>query len=81
MGRTNASKKTPAVWDILFELYGGGPPLPRFILPFSYDPSMLDEEWLLSKNEDRRVDSTLPLPISPSIEVETHPWILSCHVR
>jgi Ubiquitin carboxyl-terminal hydrolase/DUSP domain len=24
----------PGVWDVLFELYGGGPPLPRMVQPF-----------------------------------------------
>jgi hypothetical protein len=71
----------PAVWDILFELYGGGPPVPRFILPFSYDQSMIDEPSLLSTIQDTRTTSSSPLPIFPSIKIETHPWLLSCHVR
>jgi hypothetical protein len=68
-----------SVWDIFFELYGGGPPLPRFILPFLYQP-ILSSESPSSPDEHKYWDSS-PLPLYPSIIVDINPWVLECHVR
>jgi len=60
----------PGVWDILYELYGGGPPLPRMITN-PYDESVL--------NSTSEVCTT-PMKIPQALQVLTHPWVLECHV-
>ena len=60
----------PGVWDILYELYGGGPPLPRMIT----DPC---NELVPSSSIEV---SSVPMKIPQSLQVLTHPWILECHV-
>jgi hypothetical protein len=60
----------PGVWDILYELYGGGPPLPRMITnPYndSAPSSAIDI-------------SCVPMKVPRSLQVLTHPWVLECHV-
>lgn len=60
----------PGVWDILYELYGGGPPLPRMITnPYneSVPRSVIDI-------------SSAPMKVPHSLQVLTHPWVLECHV-
>ena len=77
----------PGVWNVLFELYSGGPPLPRMVLPpdrKSSDMSTRTERSLTagddelddvmeSLGKDIRV-SQLPDHIS----VATNPWIVHC---
>ena len=64
----------PAVWDILFEIYGGGPPLPRMIeIP-------MDRERA-SQNYVASIDRNRVVPIPESLKVVTHPWILHCQVN
>jgi len=67
----------PAVWDVLYELYGGGPPLPRMIVK-------QEEGWFI----DTSVVGTIlhsevmekPNRLPRCLTVATHPWVLSCHV-
>lgn len=80
----------PGVWNELYNLYGGGPPLPRMILP---DTTKLAEE------EDYEIESvevdneeSVPSKISINslreenyfkgihVPVATHPWIIHCQV-
>ena len=81
------------VWDILFEIYGGGPPLPRMVVP----PKKVSQATNLDDNIDevevRAAPSTPDLGvmaysddtdrvsrISRMLQVETHPWILHVHL-
>jgi len=62
----------PCVWDILYELYGGGPPLPRMVLRrVSYNTSIE-----VSTQERFRKPNKIP----KSLGVATHPWVIECHV-
>jgi len=69
----------PGVWDVLYELYGGGPPLPRMISPPQNDDRLrvVDE---LSIEVIPTCLLTSPTKIPHDIDVVTHPWILHCHV-
>ena len=70
----------PAVWDLLFELYGGGPPLPRMVLPFtimSLSPKTTREDDLSSIEVSLPIS---PLQIPQEMSVMTHPWIINCQV-
>ena len=80
----------PGVWDILYEMYGGGPPLPRMIVDSktssisSYLSSMIasseaPEEIVLDALATRE-DAHRFLQIPQMIQVETHPWILHVHL-
>jgi ubiquitin C-terminal hydrolase len=84
----------PAVWDILYELYAGGPPLPRMVLPpprfdgligprsrtMSCDSKQMESEDGFG-GEIEIVDSNLQLMRIPdTLSVATHPWILHCHI-
>jgi hypothetical protein len=66
----------PGVWDILYELYGGGPPLPRMVLPpkSSHDASM-------TIPSEAAISSPQLLSIPKGLSVATHPWVLQSHVR
>jgi len=84
----------PAVWDILYELYGGGPPLPRMILPpqrldifsqarartYSGDSKIMEaEDGLCSESGIQVIDGDLKLmKIPESLIVATHPWVFQC---
>jgi hypothetical protein len=59
------------VWDVLFDLYGGGPPLPRMV-----DGINIDAEKPYS---DSSKVSLFPIP--ETLLVVTHPWIIHCQVR
>ena len=58
----------PGVWDILFELYGGGPPLPRIVLPPN---SFARSELMIFHGSYNGV-----LRIPKVLTVDTHPWVL-----
>ena len=69
----------PRVWDILYELYGGGPPLPRMILRSSIDSKSMagnvsidvaPREYVIEK----------PMRVPKSLHVALHPLILECRV-
>jgi ubiquitin C-terminal hydrolase len=82
----------PSVWNVLYEMYGGGPPLPRMVLP----PQRMDlrsssrpraetgdskqmeyEDDLLSGVEV--INSNMKLMRIPeAFAVATHPWVLHC---
>ena len=62
----------PCVWDILYELYAGGPPLPRMIVRRIADNASIDVS--------AREKVFKPIRIPRSINVETHPWVIECHV-
>jgi len=61
------------VWDVLFDLYGGGPPLPRMVDGTNIDIDAEKPLWDSSKV------SLFPIP--ESLLVVTHPWIIHCQVR
>jgi len=65
----------PGVWDILYELYGGGPPLPRMVLPpkSSHDASM-------TIPSEAAISSPQLLSIPKGLSVATHPWVLQSHL-
>lgn len=62
----------PCVWDILYELYAGGPPLPRMILRRSADNSSID----LPNDQELAIPNRIPR----AVQVLLHPWIIECHV-
>ena len=69
----------PAVWDLLYELYGGGPPLPRMVLPFT----IMSMNEKISKEDDSSIEVSFPmspLQIPQEMDVMTHPWIINCQV-
>jgi hypothetical protein len=84
----------PGVWDILFEMYGGGPPLPRMVKPpqrkFSdANRSTLDvsESYPAAPDDIDEVMGSFEedgghriFKLSDSLSVATHPWIIHCHL-
>lgn len=85
----------PGVWDMLFELYSGGPPLPRMVKSpdsVARDPlSALEESNNLrpGNNSNDELDefmgdlgagSLRVMRIPDRLSVETHPWILHVHL-
>jgi ubiquitin C-terminal hydrolase len=82
----------PGVWDVLYELYGGGPPLPRMVLPpqrmdfrprrrtNSGDAKQMEQIDELGREEGVQViDSYLQLMRIPeAFMVATHPWVFQC---
>lgn len=62
----------PRVWDILYELYAGGPPLPRMVIgrPFHNPPVDIPG----------RGTSESPKRIPRSLHVVTHPWVIQCQI-
>eukprot|EP00804_Cyclotella_cryptica_P025900 CCRYP_002734-RB/>CCRYP_002734-RB protein AED:0.09 eAED:0.09 QI:174/1/1/1/0.66/0.5/4/1386/2251 len=86
----------PGVWNVLYDLYGGGPPLPRMVLPGT-STSPRDErngvhetndlepiEYECSETVPSNVSSTCrenyPIAIPRSVRVATHPWIIHCQI-
>jgi len=69
-----------AVWDILYELYGGGPPLPRMILKFNEEVvgAMADNNSIDITSREKLVEK--PMRIPKSLDVITHPRVLECRV-
>jgi len=85
----------PGVWDVLYEMYGGGPPLPRMVKPpqrkysdtyrISMDPS---ESSYHDSSDD--IDAVLGsfdddngsrvLRLPDGLSVSVHPWIIYCHL-
>jgi ubiquitin C-terminal hydrolase len=83
----------PGVWDVLFELYGGGPPLPRMVLPpprmerrtrtFSTDSKQMEDEDVVSSDASVEVVSHKNgkvLRIPEALAVATHPLVLHVQV-
>lgn len=81
----------PGVWDVLYELYGGGPPLPRMVIPqiinprertFSTDSKQMeDEDFTFTDTSVEVVSRPTKLQRIPDgLAVATHPWIFHCHL-
>jgi hypothetical protein len=81
----------PGVWDVLFELYGGGPPLPRIVLPppkmekertFSIDSKQMEDEDIMQMDPNVEVvpGNSQLLRVPEALVVATHPWVFNCHV-
>mmetsp|Transcript_7994 Transcript_7994/g.11305 ORF Transcript_7994/g.11305 Transcript_7994/m.11305 type:complete len:1763 (+) Transcript_7994:2183-7471(+) len=72
------------VWDILYELYGGGPMLIRMVSPPSDNyPDMngvknLSIEVVASSSTMGIAEE--PITIPRGLQVVTHPWIIHCHL-
>ena len=79
----------PGVWNVLYEMYGGGPPLPRMVLPNNeitetnmngdgnrHVVSIHDESVEVSSPESNK--QPYPKAIPASVRVATHPWVLQC---
>jgi len=80
----------PRVWDTLFEIYGGGPPLPRMVnAPERKEqdvgateaaielnaPSELDLDAMAAASNEDRV-----LRVPRLMQVITHPWVMHIHL-
>lgn len=83
------------VWDILYDLYGGGPPIPRMVLqpapknnPHDLTSTETDvglEVKEVPSEEDLDAMASTDnqdrvLRIPMQMDVETHPWILHFHL-
>lgn len=75
----------PGVWNILYEMYGGGPPLPRMVLPPKSCMTGGDDGGGLScvevvvKDSERAIHP-YPTEIPQSVRVATHPWVIHCQI-
>ena len=67
----------PGVWDILYELYGGGPPLPRMV-KIKDNVRLLENASL--EGWGRKDTVGLPSKIPRSLSVITHPLVIDCRV-
>lgn len=82
----------PGVWDVLYELYGGGPALPRMVLPpprmetrtrtFSMDSKQMEDEDVVSTDASVEVvaKNEKLLRVPEAFAVATHPLVIHCHV-
>jgi len=86
----------PGVWNVLYEMYGGGPPLPRMVLPKNNNGNNqttmngeADLGAVAIENESVEVISSkipptniqnYPQEIPPSVQVAIHPWLLHCQI-
>eukprot|EP00934_Nitzschia_sp_Nitz4_P005165 Nitzschia sp. Nitz4//scaffold94_size78252//53792//59970//NITZ4_005474-RA/size78252-augustus-gene-0.67-mRNA-1//1//CDS//3329560398//5155//frame0 len=83
----------PPVWDALYEIYSGGPPLPRMVLPPNRfglaesngsHPSSINgvpSEAELDRLASRENSSHIGIQKLPEqMDVETHPWVLHVHL-
>ena len=83
------------VWDILYELYGGGPPLPRMVIPprrieNPRDRTMSGEGKIMEDIDSVEVSITTEaqnfgngtrlVKIPETLLVATHPWVFHCHL-
>jgi len=84
----------PGVWNVLYEMYGGGPPLPRMVLPNENNEANIsglvegfvsvEDECVeivspeIQKTTD--IDTQSPVEIPHTIRVVTHPWVLHCQI-
>jgi len=79
-----------SVWDVLYEMYGGGPPLPRFVLPPRARNGNVESESIASTGNghhdpgDSEVDTGTRAgqlsKIPRYLEVCTHPWVFHFHL-
>jgi Ubiquitin carboxyl-terminal hydrolase/DUSP domain len=82
----------PGVWEVLFELYSGGPPLPRMVQPREKPSSFIslldpDPSPIYSKSVDEPdgVDGngksgTRIMKLSDRLFIEAYPWVLQVHL-
>ncbi|KAL7541199.1 hypothetical protein ACHAXR_010719 [Thalassiosira sp. AJA248-18] len=92
---TNYVLVPPGVWNVLYEIYGGGPPLPRMVLPSNGSNeahingvggrvvSVGDEsvEVISPGLQGPSIDiQHYPKEIPESVRVATHPWVLHCQI-
>ena len=85
----------PGVWDILYELYSGGPPLPRMVKPketsssfISFISDTISNPSMTKPNSMEELDYVVGNMVAPrrvtrlpsTVMVETHPWILHVHL-
>ena len=75
----------PGVWDLLYELYGGGPALPRMVLPpetslGGVDVHVYDDDDGGDRTERPRKDVVLPAPRSVSCADEDSVEVVSEYV-
>lgn len=66
----------PRVWDILYEMYGGGPPLPRMIMKI---PNSVAGNSSIDVTSHEQLTER-PMKVPKALNVLTHPWILECRV-
>jgi Ubiquitin carboxyl-terminal hydrolase/DUSP domain len=82
----------PSVWEVLFELYSGGPPLPRMVQPREKSSSFIsvfepDSSPLYSKSVDEpdgvvasARSGTRVKKLPDKLSIEAYPWILHVHL-
>ena len=85
----------PGVWDTLYELYSGGPPLPRMVKPKETSSSFISlvsdavsNKSPVKSNTMEELDNVVGNMVSPrrvmrlpsTLMVETHPWVLHVHI-
>ncbi len=69
----------PRVWDILYELYGGGPPLPRMIVQKISNRSIANNASIDIAPREHFAEQ--PIRVPKSLKVALHPYVLDCRVR
>mmetsp|Transcript_4534 Transcript_4534/g.8730 ORF Transcript_4534/g.8730 Transcript_4534/m.8730 type:complete len:1257 (+) Transcript_4534:163-3933(+) len=62
----------PPVWDILYELYAGGPPLPRMVIGAPFQNFSVDIAAIEKMENPKRIPR--------SLNVATHPWVIECQI-
>ena len=83
----------PGVWNVLYEMYGGGPPLPRMVLPSESKEEIVrngTQKGIISADDESvEVSSAMqfddsevryPEAIAKSVRVATHPYIVHCQI-
>lgn len=81
----------PGVWDVLYEIYGGGPPLPRMVGSSKKDLGSELTSFVTSLAETKDaaemdLDAVNAGPVNRALkvpkamQVETHPWVLHFHL-
>ena len=76
-----------SVWDVLYEMYGGGPPLPRFVLPplspKGGEGTNGTQNGHHGPNQHQLDDAAWAggtLGIPKQLDVCTHPWVFHFHL-
>jgi hypothetical protein len=68
----------PRVWDILYELYGGGPPLPRMIMRMEVNKPIADNASIDIASHEQLMEK--PWKVPRLLNVVIHPWVIECRV-
>ena len=76
----------PGVWSILYELYSGGPPLPRMVLPPERKMSDMSTRSERSGGGEDDLDTVIEglskdarvAKLPDQLSVETNPWVIQC---